>query len=99
MTSPPFATWELGVIAKDLPDTPDGWLNKDCIRGVRTFAEGFFCGVVRGMLNWCWNLVISLVELWYNTIMTITNIPLNGMIDNDGSIRCFYEIQTQEVLW
>ena len=30
--------------------------------------------------------------------MTITNIPLNGMIDNDGSIRCFYEIQTQEAL-
>lgn len=28
--------------------------------------------------------------------MTITNIPLNGMIDNDGYIRCFYEIQTQE---
>ena len=30
--------------------------------------------------------------------MTITNIPLNGMIDNDGSIRCFYEIQTLEAL-
>lgn len=30
--------------------------------------------------------------------MRITNIPLNGMIDNDGSIRCFYEIQTQEAL-
>lgn len=46
-----LATWELGVIAKDLPDNPDGWLNKDCTKGVRAFAEGFFCGVVRGMLD------------------------------------------------
>lgn len=50
----------------------------------------------------CWiddvTFVIRHVELWYNTIMTITNIPLNGTIDNDGSIRCFYEIQTQEAL-
>lgn len=30
--------------------------------------------------------------------MQIDEIPLNGMIDNDGSIRCFYEIQTQEAL-
>lgn len=46
-----LATWELGVIAKDLPDNPDGWKNKDCTKGVREFALGFFCGVVRGMLN------------------------------------------------
>lgn len=30
--------------------------------------------------------------------MTITNIPLNGTIDNDGSIRCRYPIQTSEDL-
>ena len=79
-----LATHEVWYVAREVPDTPDGWRTPDvaCTDGVREFALGFFCGVVIGM----------------NTIMTITNIPLNGMIDNDGSIRCLHEIQTQEAL-
>jgi len=38
-------------VAKDLPDNADGWKNPECLKGVHGFALGFFCGVVRGMLN------------------------------------------------
>lgn len=38
-------------VAKDLPDNADGWKNPECLNGVHDFALGFFCGVVRGMLN------------------------------------------------
>ena len=35
-------------VVNDYPDSPDGWSS---IADVREFALGFFCGVVRGMLN------------------------------------------------
>ena len=40
-------------VAKDMPDSADGWNHADmeCLNGVHEFAYGFFCGVVRGMLD------------------------------------------------
>lgn len=48
-----LATHEVWYVAREVPDTPDGWRTPDvaCTDGVREFALGFFCGVVRGMLN------------------------------------------------
>ena len=43
-----FATMTVEQVANDYPDSPDGWAS---IEDVREFALGFFCGVVRGMLN------------------------------------------------
>ena len=48
-----LAAHEVGYVAKEVPDSPDGWRSLDvtCTDGVREFTLGFFCGVVRGMLN------------------------------------------------
>ena len=48
-----LATHEVWYVAREVPDTPDGWRTPDvaCTDGVREFALGFFSGVVRGMLN------------------------------------------------
>ncbi len=48
-----LATLTVVDVAKDLPDSPDGWKSPEveCLNGVRAFALGFFCGVVRGMLD------------------------------------------------
>ena len=35
-------------VVNEFSDNPDGWPS---IEGIRDFALGFFCGVVRGMLN------------------------------------------------
>ena len=35
-------------VVNEFPDNPDGWSS---IEGIKEFALGFFCGVVRGMLN------------------------------------------------
>lgn len=43
-----FATMTVEQVANDYPDSPDKWSS---IADVREFALGFFCGVVRGMLN------------------------------------------------
>ena len=43
-----FATKTVEQVANDYPDSPDRWSS---IADVRDFALGFFCGVVRGMLN------------------------------------------------
>ena len=43
-----FATMTVEQVANDYPDSPDRWTS---IADVRDFALGFFCGVVRGMLN------------------------------------------------
>lgn len=43
-----LATMTVEQVVNDYPDTPDGWSS---IEDVREFALGFFCGVVRGMLN------------------------------------------------
>jgi hypothetical protein len=43
-----FATMTVEQIANDYPDSPDRW---SFIADVRELALGFFCGVVRGMLN------------------------------------------------
>ena len=47
------ATHEVWHVAREVPDCPDGWRTPDvaCTDGVKEFADGFFCGVVRGMLN------------------------------------------------
>ena len=48
-----LATLTVFDAAKDFPDCPDGWKRPEaeCLNGVHAFALGFFCGVVRGMLN------------------------------------------------
>ena len=48
-----LATLTVFDVAKDFPDRPDGWKRPEaeCLNGVHAFALGFFCGVVRGMLN------------------------------------------------
>lgn len=47
-----LATMTVGQIAEDFPETPDGWSgHSEVLNGIREFALGFFCGVVRGMLN------------------------------------------------
>lgn len=48
-----LATHDVWYVAKDFPDSPDGWRtpNVACTDGVRDYALGFFCGVIRGMLN------------------------------------------------
>ena len=43
-----LATMTVEQVVNDYPDNPDGWSS---IEGIREFALGFFCGVVRGMLN------------------------------------------------
>ena len=43
-----LATMTVEQVANDYPDSPDGWSS---IADVREFALGFFCGVIRGMLN------------------------------------------------
>lgn len=43
-----LATMTVEQVVNDYPDSPDGWSS---IADVRDFALGFFCGVVRGMLN------------------------------------------------
>ena len=43
-----FATMTVEQVVNEFPDTPDGWSS---IADVREFALGFFCGVVRRMLN------------------------------------------------
>lgn len=47
-----LATMTVGQIVDDFPETPDGWSgHREVLNGIREFALGFFCGVVRGMLN------------------------------------------------
>ncbi len=43
-----LATMTVEQVVNEFPDNPDGW---SAIEDVRDFALGFFCGVVRGMLN------------------------------------------------
>ena len=43
-----FATMTVEQVVNDYPDSPDRWSS---IADVREFALGFFCGVIRGMLN------------------------------------------------
>lgn len=43
-----LAVLPMCIITMSMTDEPDEWTT---IEGVREFALGFFCGVVRGMLN------------------------------------------------
>ena len=43
-----LATMTVEQVVNEFSDNPDGWSS---IEGIREFALGFFCGVVRGMLN------------------------------------------------
>ena len=43
-----LATMTVEQVVNEFPDNPDGWSS---IEGIKEFALGFFCGVVRGMLN------------------------------------------------
>ena len=43
-----LATMTVEQVVNEFPDTPDRWSD---IEGIGEFALGFFCGVVRGLLN------------------------------------------------
>ena len=43
-----LASMTVEQVANDYPDSPDRW---SAIADVREFALGFFCGVVKGMLD------------------------------------------------